>query len=103
MVDVIAYEIDEKHIRYKCPFCYTLSSGRITDKAYNPRTFTLYKSAKPNIHTHGSCGELHNRIETRSSHCTFNNEQVNIHITDETKRPFGNNVVNFFKNYNQTI
>ena len=77
---VIADYIDDKVIRFKCPLCWTKYK-----KNGQP-----YKSAKNRIHTHGSCGELHNRTEHRVHH-GFNPlgksyEDVEILITDETER-----------------
>lgn len=77
--DVIAESISNKHIRFKCPFCYSKYK-----KNGDP-----YKRAKRIYHTHGSNGELYNRIEHRIAHCYGNKEYTtdfNIHITDNTKR-----------------
>ena len=48
---------------------------------------TPYKRSKRLYHTHGSGGELINRIEHRAGHCSKeHNTDFNIHITDDTKR-----------------
>lgn len=87
MIEVIATEIDHTFIYYKCPFCYTLRNGRITDKPFNEKTKKIYSSAKPTIHRHGSNGFFENRKEHRGSHCTFNKENVCISIDDTTLKP----------------
>jgi hypothetical protein len=44
---------------------------------------------KTDIHLYGSCGELHDRVEKRVSHCPPN-EEINIIIDKSTRRPFFN-------------
>ena len=82
-----AYSVDEYQIRYRCPFCYKISSGRILDSPFCKRTKRLYSSAKHCIHIHGSGGNLENRTEIRASHCTINRDkEIKIIIDDKTKR-----------------
>jgi hypothetical protein len=68
---VEAFEVDSIHFKYNCPIC-------------------------SKVHQHGSCNELHNRIEFRGSHCLKNKENIEIHITDNTKRS-GNTIINTIK------
>lgn len=77
---VEAEYINKYQFSYECPFCFKLRNGRIVDNR------SKYKSAKPTLHLHGSGGELHNRIEHRVNHCSYNKQNVIIHITDNTKR-----------------
>ena len=60
---VIADTINEVQFSYKCPVC-------------------------KRKHFHGSGGQLHNRIEERTSHCHLRNQHndVEIEINDNTKR-----------------
>ena len=71
-----AQEIDAVQFRYKCPVCsvYTRKDGK-------PRT-----NPKRVMHAHGSNGELHNRVEYRSSQCGGSGGEIEIVITDETAR-----------------
>ena len=63
IVDAVC--IDEVHVTYKCP---------------NPQ-------CKSGFHRHGSCRDYEtNRIENRSSHCEFDDCNVNIVICPETLR-----------------
>ena len=78
MIKVIAEEINQFQFMFKCPFCRNR-------KTLKKNTYTLI----PKLHYHGSCGDLRNRIETRSPHCLNNHpnkEDFEIHITDDTKR-----------------
>ena len=61
IVTVVAKTITPISITYECPLCNR-------------------------IHNHGSTGEVHNRIESRTSHCNMVSHDVNIHITDNTVR-----------------
>ena len=75
--DVIAETISSRVFRFKCPFCYSKYK----------KDGTPYKRSKNVYHTHGSNGELINRIEHRAGHCSKeHNNDFNIHITDDTKR-----------------
>lgn len=65
MSRVKAFCINDVHIVVKCP---------------NPKKCMKYK-----FHRHGSCGELHNRIESRCSHCKIINYDE-IEINDDTLR-----------------
>ena len=81
MVEVFAHKIDKTHIYYECPFCSTIKGGRIVNNIEKK-----YKSMHPTIHRHGSGGGLHNRRESRGSHCLYNKGDVLIHINDSTIR-----------------
>jgi hypothetical protein len=84
---VHAFYIDQTHIKYKCPYCWKLRSGRVLDSNYDPKKKRIYASAVPGTHMHGSAGDLGNRYETRSSHCTINNDkEVKIIIDENTKK-----------------
>ena len=84
---VKAKKIDNVHIYYECPFCWTIRNGKIKDSNFNRKTKKLYMSAKPTIHRHGSGGDKHNRYETRVSHCSVNNnKEIKIIIDEETIR-----------------
>ena len=74
-MEVVATEIDKYHIKYKCPHCYTSFN-----KNGLPR-----KNAFNKYHTHGSNGDLSNRVETRTHH-GLNAYEVNIIINDSTVR-----------------
>jgi len=68
---VIAFSIDPVHIRYLC-----------TNGCTNPKW-----KRKQVLHQHGSCGEAHNRIESRlCDNCPFYTGNIDIHITEATIR-----------------
>ena len=71
-----AKEVDMHQFRYVCDVCsvYTRKDGKLRT---NPKRV---------MHAHGSNGELHNRVEYRSSHCGGGGGEIEIHITDETVR-----------------
>jgi hypothetical protein len=78
---VHAESIDIKRITYKCKHCFNRYN-----KDGRPR-----KNAKNVYHYHGSCGQLENRHETRTRHCSvammaFNSAEVIIVIDDDTIR-----------------
>jgi len=75
-MDIIAKTIDLETFAYECPTCWS-----IYKKNGEPSL-----RAKRVIHTHGSGGILSNRIENRGTHCKNHNKNVDIHITDETRR-----------------
>lgn len=62
-IHVTADEIDNCQFSYMCPY-----------------------ACNRKYHVHGSCGESHNRKESRCTHCVENNTDVEIYITDSTKR-----------------
>jgi transposase-like protein len=77
--DVYASTISNKHIKFKCPFCYSKYK-----KNGEP-----YKRSKRIFHTHGSNNDLTNRTEHRLAHCYGNKEYAtdfNIHIDNNTTR-----------------
>ena len=85
MVKVNCLRIDDVHLYYECPFCWKTRAGvkgtklRIDGQPYS--------SAKPNIHKHGSMGgKVETGIERRSSHCLYNDEEVEIVIGYQTPR-----------------
>lgn len=81
---VIAYGIDKKQIIYECPFCFRLGK-KITNSLWK-KNGTRYKTLKPNYHFHGNDGDMSNRVEKRSSHCMYNESNVEITISDKTIR-----------------
>ena len=85
-IEVDACEIDEHHIYYRCPSCYTIQGGRVVRSCFKGNG-QFYRSAEHTIHKHGSAGNYDNRIEHRSSHCIYDKRPVKIRITDETKKP----------------
>ncbi len=95
MVKVKCLYIDNVHIAYECPFCWKV--GKNVKGSPFMKNGKLYKTAKPNIHRHGSCEGKVFGIEHRSSHCLFNKESVEIEITDETPRetPYDPLVIHF--------
>ena len=70
---VIALEIDSINFSYLCPYC-------------------------EKKHFHGSNNELHNRIEYRSSHCISKCGNVEISITNKTKRIFSKFKLKYINN-----
>lgn len=74
-MDIIAKTIDLETFAYECPTCWS-----IYKKNGEPSL-----RAKRVIHRHSSEGVLENRIENRISDCKHN-KNVDIHITNETKR-----------------
>lgn len=76
---VNAYSITSTEIFYKCKNCYTLPSGKVVNSNYK-KNGTILKTAKPTIHIHGNNKDFSNRIEHRSSHCSFKNTNSNIEI-----------------------
>ncbi len=64
--EIYASKIDYQHIRVPCE---------------------TPKICKRDEHCYGSCGELHNRIESRKSHCS-SGENIRIIIDKKTLRPF---------------
>ena len=78
VTEVIAKTVGDIHITFECPFCWSKYK-----KDGQP-----YKNAKKLIHTHGSCGEKHNRNEYRIHHCfsKIYDGEFKIIINDDTKR-----------------
>jgi hypothetical protein len=68
--------VNTVHVSYSCPFCWSAydQNGEPTSRA------------KRVVHHHGSCGEVHNRIEERVSHCEKERGSIIIHITDKTTK-----------------
>lgn len=62
---IIAKKIDSNTFTYECPHCRT-------------------KLGKPKMHQHGSENDIRNRVENRLADC--NGKNIEIHITDATKR-----------------
>jgi hypothetical protein len=75
-MDIIAKTIDLETFAYECPVCWS-------DYKKNGEPSLR---AKRVIHTNGSEGILSNRIENRITHCKNHIQNVDIHITDETRR-----------------
>ena len=85
---VNAYSITANEIFYKCKNCYTLPSGKVHNSNYK-KNGTIIRTAKPTIHIHGNDGDFSNRIEYRSSHCSFKtNSNIEILIDDDTIKLF---------------
>ena len=83
---VRASEIDNVHITYKCPFCYTIRNGRTLSSPICKKTGRVYTSAKSGEHRHGSGRDLSPRIEYRSSHCRVRcDKEIKIIIDEKTK------------------
>jgi hypothetical protein len=96
MVKVKCLYIDNVHIAYECPFCWKV--GKSIKGSPFMKNGKPYKTAKPNIHRHGSCGgKVGNGLQHRVAHCTFSKESVEIEITNETPRetPYDPLVVHF--------
>lgn len=53
--------VDDVHIRFTCPFCYTRYKKNGHRRA----------NAKRVVHLHGSCGQHHSRLEDRFAHCLY--------------------------------
>ena len=72
----IAKEINDKTFRYRCNKCYSRykKNGEPCKNAYLVS------------HTHGSNGDLSNRIEHRTSHCCGGSREIEIIINDDTIR-----------------
>lgn len=72
----IAKEINNTTFRYRCNRCYSRykKNGEPCKNAYLI------------CHTHGSNGDLSNRVETRTAHCKGVSREVEIIINDETLR-----------------
>ena len=69
--------VNKHQFGYTCPYCWTR-----VNKNGKPR-----KNAKNLEHIHGNdLRSYDNRIEARSSHCPIIKGEIDIHITDETKR-----------------
>jgi hypothetical protein len=75
-MDIIAKTIDLKTFAYDCPHCWT-----IYKKNGEPSL-----RGKPIVHRSGSEGIVVNRIENRISDCKDHPQNLEIHITDETRR-----------------
>ena len=75
-MDIIAKTIDLETFAYECPVCWS-----IYKKNGEPSL-----RAKRVIHTNGSEGILSNRIENRIIQCKDHIQNIEIHITDETRR-----------------
>ncbi len=87
-IDVTADKITSKKIYYFCPFCFTNKSKT---KTFNSRYFkngNIAINRIPTIHHHGNEFNkiVGNWSTHRTSHCSVNREDVEIHITDETER-----------------
>ena len=86
LLEVVADKVDETHIYYECPCCWTIQGGRVVNSPI--RGYGFYKSARPTIHKHGSGGSWKNRIEYRGTHCNYSRgDSVKIIINDTTKKP----------------
>jgi len=85
-IKVIADKVDSTHIYYTCPFCFTIQGGRCVKSCFK-KNGMYYRSAEPTIHRHGSGGNTENRKEHRGTHCPYDKRDVEIHITDQTKKP----------------
>jgi hypothetical protein len=67
--NVEATKVDEVSLYFQCPHC-------------------VYRK-KPVIHSHGSGGRYHSRVEHRCGHCVAipaSHKGFNIHITENTAR-----------------
>ncbi len=89
MVEVVASKITKTQIFYECPFCFT-NKGR-TQHYPSPylKNGKLATNRIPTVHRHGNERQSTDDMvwtTHRSSHCMFNQEPVEIHITNETKR-----------------
>jgi len=88
VIEVVAKSVDNIHIYYECPYCWTIQGGRCVGSAIKANGVGFYKSATPTLHKHGSGGNYQNRVEFRATHCNYSRgDSVQIHITDETKKP----------------
>jgi len=83
---VYAYKIDDTHIYYRCPSCFTIQGGRCVKSCFKANG-QFYRSAEPSVHRHGSAGNYENRVEHRGSHCPYDRRSVEIYITDDTEKP----------------
>ncbi len=75
-MDIIAKTIDLETFAYECPVCWS-----VYKKNGEPSL-----RAKRVVHRHGSEGILSNRIENRIIQCKDHIQNIEIHITDETRR-----------------
>jgi hypothetical protein len=69
--------VNTVYISYVCPFCWSAykQNGEPTS------------NAKRVAHHHGSCSEVHNRVEEpRASHCAKEKGSIILHITDKTTK-----------------
>lgn len=77
---VVAKSVNKMSITFECPHCWTKYK-----KNGEPSL-----RAKRVVHSHGSCGDISNRIEHRALHCLDkkrdNYSGVNIEINDTTLR-----------------
>jgi hypothetical protein len=84
-ITVEALSVDKIHIKYECPYCWRLRNGKVVPTPFM-KNGKPYKSAKRNIHFHGSGDDFSHRTEHRSSHCLVNRDKgVYIVINENTK------------------
>tara|TARA_R110002073_G_scaffold253583_2_gene416315 strand:- start:222 stop:482 length:261 start_codon:yes stop_codon:yes gene_type:complete len=85
MISLEASKISEKKIWYECPFCFTNGKNFFNSNMFKNGKVSVVR--KPTIHHHGNeTQKLENFTTTRTSHCNFNKEEVEINITDNTIR-----------------
>jgi len=84
---IVAYKITPAKIYYKCPHCWTNPTGT---KTYDTNLFKnglRCLGRKPTIHHHGNETKHGQNFSTsRSSHCPYQDTEIEICITDETIR-----------------
>jgi hypothetical protein len=87
VVIVEACYITPTTIQYYCPCCWTNSQGK-KFKSNKMKNGKVAKYRVPTTHKHGNETESieGNWVSHRASHCRFNDEPVEIHITDQTER-----------------
>ncbi|MBC8307152.1 MAG: hypothetical protein H8E55_66745 [Pelagibacterales bacterium] len=91
MVRVKCILVDSVHIHYECPYCWTVGH-KIKASPYKKNGYP-YVYAHPTIHRHGSNrGKIGYGIQHRTSHCTVNNESVEICIDETTEMPIEHSV-----------
>jgi hypothetical protein len=74
---IVAEWISTKKFSYTCPYCWSKvnKDGRPSKNAINL------------THTHNNAdGKTHNQVFNKMSHCPIQEGNIDIHITDKTKR-----------------
>lgn len=84
---IVAYKITPSKIYYKCPHCWTNKRGTRTYQSPYFKNGLISLGRSPSIHHHGNETKHASNFSTsRESHCPYQDEEIEICITDETIR-----------------
>ena len=78
-------EMDNKHLFYRCPYCYTIGKSKRIQATPFKKNGSLYVSATPTLHYHGNKNFKLGTYD-KISHCTINKKSVSIVVDSNTRR-----------------